>query len=304
MKTSRLFLVATLALAVLGCQKKEEAAPEMAQDRSERSMAEPAPAAPSAMPSLSAESAPQRQFVRSAELRFRCRSVVQATASIERIVAANGGYVESNDLRSSVAETRERPYGMDSVLEIQRVEIWNAMTLRVPNDRLDTVLAAIEPLVAFLDQRTIRAQDVGRELRRAERERLRMERAGERLRALEQNPAKVRDLAHVEEQAQQREDRAVGAMDRSDELKEQVALSSVQVSLYQHRESRVDTLQRPLEEVWKEPFSSRFVRAFLEGWSGFLGLVLWLLSNWLVLAILAGIVALVVRLRRAERDAS
>lgn len=294
---SSLIAVVCLSLVFLGCQKKEEAAPML--DQASMPMSE-APISSEAARNSMAEarpSAPEGQFVRSADLRFRTRSVAQATDRIERIVAANGGYVELNELRSAISETRERPFGNDSVLVLQRVDVWNTMQLRVPNDRLDTVLASIVPLIAFLDHRVIRAQDVGRELRRAERERRRMERASERLQDLAQHGGRVRDLAQIEDQTAQREGRADEALDRTEDLRGQVALSSVQLSIYQHREPRSDTLQRPLHETWREPFWKRVGRAVLDGWLSLQGFLVWLLSMWFWVLIVAGVVAYFVRKR-------
>jgi len=297
-----LFVVACASLVFLGCQKKEEPAPAMDQASYSEAMPPPPPEAPKSVMAESRPATQEGQFVRSADLRFRCKSVSQATDRIARIVAANGSYVELDELRSSISETREMPFGTDSVLELQRVDVWNTLQLRVPNDRLDTVLAGIAPLIVFLDHRIVRAQDVGRELRRAERERRRMERASARLQDLAQQGGRVRDLAQIEDQASQREGRADDALDRSEDLREQVALSAIQISIYQHREPRSDTLQRPLDETWREPFAKRIGRAFLEGWWSLQGFVLWGLSNWFWLMVAVG--AAVYFLRRRSGGSS
>ncbi len=299
MKARSSLLAACIGLAFFGCQKKSEEAPAMADEPSYYA----APSAPTESDVSSSKSVgaaadasraptPVRQFVRSADLRFRCRSVAQTTSTIERIVAFNGGFVELNDLRSRIEESRVRPFGEDSLLAIRRVEIWNTMVLRVPNDRLDTVLAQMAPLVAFLDHRTIRAQNVTQELRRAERDKRRMERASERMQNLVQNPGKVKDLAQVDDLALDRQTRADAALDRTEGLHEQVELSSVQLALYQHPEPLTDTLQRPLAETWREPFWKQAARGFTEGWEAGLDFALWWISHWvLVVVLIAGFAA-------------
>ena len=81
---------------------------------------------PSAAPSPAVA---DRKFVRSAEMRFRCRSVVQTTTAIERIVADAGGYVARNDLQVRMAEAHEEPHGDDSLIRIERVDIVNDLQL-------------------------------------------------------------------------------------------------------------------------------------------------------------------------------
>lgn len=308
MKIAPAWFLTALGFVLVGCNEAPKA--EAMADSAPSEMAKeaypassPSAMAPQASVVVSAKvEAGPRAFVRSADLRFRCRSVMQATDRIERIVADNGGYVELNDLRSQIRDRREKLFGNDSVVAILSVDVWNHMQLRVPNDRLDTVLAAIAPLVAFLDHRTIRAQNVGLELRRADREKKRMEKASARVQNLTENPGKVRDLAELEQEALRREERADAAVDRSEGLREQVELSSVQIALYQHAETRMDTLQRPMEETWQEPFSKHVSRALLAGWTSFLGLVLWVVAHWLQWGILTAAVLVFLRWRRTKKS--
>jgi hypothetical protein len=304
-----LFALASF-LVLVACQKKEEEAPPLFEPSREASapmsyeagMGSADRMVASVAPGSSTEaSAPQRQFVRSADLRFRTRSVESATRSIQAIVARHGGFVELDDLRSTVREERTRSYGSDSLLAIYRVDVTNTLSLRVPNDRLDTVLALVSPLVAFLDHRTVRAQDVGMELRRAERERQRMERAQRRvLDLIDESTGKLKDKTTADEQAQQREDRAAAAADQRDNLLAQVELSSIQIALYQHPETRQDTLERPLHEIWREPYSKRLARSLGEGWDSFVSFVLWVLSNWFWWTLFVGALVLFLRRRRTR----
>lgn len=294
-----------VSFAVLGCQKKEEAAPMVESGYADAVSSAPQEAAPPAPPvGMSAAPSPvvaDRKFVRSAEMRFRCRSVVQTTTAIERIVADAGGYVARNDLQVRMAEAHEESHGDDSLIRIERVDIVNDLQLQVPNDRLDTVLAHLAPLVAALDRRVVTAQDVGQELRRADRERRRQERASQRMENLvDERTGKIRDLSSVLDNANDRADRADAALSREEDLLGQVALSAVAVSIYQHPETRMDTLAQPLYQIWRESLGSRFGAAAREGWDGFVGFVLWFVSHWTVLLVLGGMVYGIVRLRRAR----
>lgn len=309
LRPAALFAFAALSLAACNEAPRSEAPPDYAarQEMAKEDVQGPSPVAmaPQASVVVAAKvEAGPRSFVRSADLRFRCRSVMQATDRIERIVADNGGYVELNDLRSQIRDRRERLFGADSVVAILDVDVWNHMQLRVPNDRLDTVLAAIAPLVAFLDHRTIRAQDVGLELRRADREKKRLAKASTRAQNLADHPGKAQEPADLEEEALRRQERADAAADRSEGLRESVELSSVELSLYQHPETRTDTLQRPMEETWREPFSKHLSRALSAGWSGFLGLVLWVVSHWFQIAVMTLAVWAFLRWRKRRKSAA
>lgn len=230
---------------------------------------------------------PGSAFVRSAQLEFRCKSVEQATAAIEGIVAENGGFVALSRLTSKRDQWHDLPYGDDSVLQVLRVSVENTMQLRVPNERLDTVLARIQPLIVFLDSRTVRADDVKRELHRSQEEFRRLDLAAQRLQALaREKSGSIQALAKVDDQAVQRQQQAAAAAAHAEGLQDQVELSSIQVALYQHQETRVDTLARSLEQIWREPLWRRTVRSLDQGWEGAVGVGLWFLAHWIHLLLL------------------
>jgi len=305
------------AVALLGCDNKSKSAPEsVAPDRMSST---PAPLSP---PTLAPEATgsegragfgavmggvkkthtptePGSAFVRSAQLEFRCKSVLQATAAIEGIVAENGGFVAMSSLTSKRDQWHDLPYGGDSVLEVQRISVENTMALRVPNDRLDTVLASIQPLIVFLNSRTVRADDVKLELHRAQEESHRLDLAAQRLHALTRDQSgHVQDLARVDEQSLQHQQQSAAAAAHAEGLQEQVELSSIQLALYQHQETRVDTLARPLEQIWREPLGRRTIRSLDQGWKAAVEVGLWLVANWILLLLLGLVGFLLYRRQR------
>jgi len=128
-----------------------------------------------------------------------------------------------------------------------------------------------------------------------------MDRAARRLEAMsQQNPGRIRDLEQVDEQALEREERAENSAAQADALLAQVQLSTIQLAIYQHDETRLDTLKRPLHEIWVEPVWRRFARAFSEGWEGILDVALWFASHWITVLVLA-LVAVFLRRRMSSK---
>jgi hypothetical protein len=309
-----ILLAIFVAAILLGCDNKPKSDPESAApDRmgsTPVSLPSPAPEAPGSgdrasfseigsAKKVKRPGEPGSEFVRSAQLEFRCKSVVQATAAIEGIVAENGGFVALSSLTSRRDQWHDLPYGGDSVLEVQRISVENTMQLRVPNDRLDTVLANIQPLIVFLNSRTVRADDVKLELHRAQEESRRLDLAAQRLQALARDKSgHVQELARVDEQALQRQQQAAAAAAHAEGLQEQVELSAIQVALYQHLETRVDTLARPLEQIWREPIWRRFGRSLGQGAEAGLEVALWLVAHWILLFLLGMVGFLLYRRQR------
>ncbi len=101
-----------------------------------------------------------RKIIRTADLRFRVNNTEKATYNVENMVKHFDGFVTETHLNSRIAEQTQTPISTDSVMEITKYEIENAMTLRVKNSQLDTVLAEISRIYAFLDHRNVKSSDV------------------------------------------------------------------------------------------------------------------------------------------------
>jgi hypothetical protein len=93
-------LIIFLIASVLSCSRKSEEA-----EGSEPSSMD-IDTSPSAMISSSAavenNKDTTRKFIRTAELKFKVKSVVEATNDIERIIGSYGGFVTYTELKSSV----------------------------------------------------------------------------------------------------------------------------------------------------------------------------------------------------------
>lgn len=101
-----------------------------------------------------------RRFVRTADLKFKVKSVVNSTYDIENITARQGGFVTFTNLKSEIESRSSFPISADSTLEAVYYTVTNAITIRVPNIKLDTVLREISKNIVYLDHRVIKADDV------------------------------------------------------------------------------------------------------------------------------------------------
>jgi hypothetical protein len=101
-----------------------------------------------------------RKFIRTADIKFRVKNVAQSTYAIENATNKFGGFVTYTNLQSTISEKFETKVSQDSTLETIRFTVENAITIRVPNTRLDTVIKTIAKQINFLDYRIIKADDV------------------------------------------------------------------------------------------------------------------------------------------------
>src|SRR5688572_25152250 len=101
-----------------------------------------------------------RKFVKTADMKFRVKSVIRSTYDIEDITHRFGGFVANTRLESKVDNVIPTPVSKDSTLETTYYTVVNTMLLRIPEAKMDSALREISPLVDYMDYRVIDVNDV------------------------------------------------------------------------------------------------------------------------------------------------
>jgi hypothetical protein len=110
----------------------------------------------------------ERKFIRKAELNFKVKNVQEASNVVEDLVEKYKGFVIKSQLSTNVLNTNEVEISEDSVLLNKSYNISNEITLRIPNEYFEKVQRDIQPLMTFLDNRTVSAEDVSLNLMASE----------------------------------------------------------------------------------------------------------------------------------------
>lgn len=165
------------------------------------------------------------------------KNVAKSTYAIENIVAKNDGFVTFTDLKSTISEKSETKISQDSTLETTRFTVDNTITLRVPNTQLDTVLKSMVNQVAFLDSRSIKADDVALRLLSNKMAQKRLASHQKRLeKGIDTKGKKLNDITNAEDKVIGRETESNETVIQNLSLEDQVNYSTVRLYLYQ-RES-------------------------------------------------------------------
>jgi hypothetical protein len=156
-------LVATLmvALTLTNCSSNKAESSADFVEADSASVAMPADAGVSLKPE-------ERKFIRKAELNFKVKNVQASTNVIEDLVEKYKGFVIKAQLTTNILNTNEVEISEDSVLLNKSYNISNEITLRIPNEYFEKVQRDIQPLMTFLDNRTISAEDVSLDLMASE----------------------------------------------------------------------------------------------------------------------------------------
>ena len=316
-RTAVLACAWTLVLA--GCSRKESAADSEAMDvphaelskrEAGNASAPPAPAKSLSPPDMQTQlqsaantQDPQgRRFIRTASVAFGVRDVYRNALSIEDLVAKFGGFVERNDIRSEINDTRTHT-GRDGMrVELSTYTLQGSLTVRVPSERTQEFLRALADQVEFLDSRNFEATDAQFDLLRQQLAFARHQDAQAALAQVASAPEKTGERADAlgaRADAQAQRDEATVARA---ELEDRIAFARIGLALHQPPQLR--RTERPdLEVAMRREgpgFFARLGDALARG--GRLGLdlivgIAYLWPLWLIVAL----AVFAVRIRRRSR---
>ena len=211
---------------------------------------------------------PQRKFIRTADLKFKVKNTTKSTDAIENAARRYGGFVASSELESTVNESLSTKISQDSTLETTKYTVENNITLRVPNNQFDTVVKTIAKEIAFLDSRTIKADDVALQLlsnemaqRRSSIHQKRLEKAidtkGKKLNQIMDSEDKV-DTAGAENDAKKIENLS---------LQDQVNFSTITLKIYQRETIKQEVVANEKDAHSYQPqLGLQLLDAIKSGW--------------------------------------
>ncbi|AFD05528.1 hypothetical protein Solca_0388 [Solitalea canadensis DSM 3403] len=272
----QLVLISVLTLAITSCGQNHKAEME--------SMA----SADTAMISSSAAETGNdngRKFIRTSELKFKVKSVADATFKIEDIARKEGGFVTLSNLTSSVDNVVTTKVSADSSVETKYYTVSNSIILRVPNYKLDTTLKQIAKLVDFLDYRVIKADDVGLQLLSNNMAQKRIAKNEQRLTdAIDQKGRKLNDVTNAEESLLDKNEQSDATKLSSLNLNDQINFSTVSLSVYQRETTKSELIVNNVNlKEYQQGFLSSAYESFLTGFEILSSIVLALIKLWSVI---------------------
>jgi len=229
MQTVRIFIAFVFGLLFFGCGQSGEGKLELNQeaDTTVNTVISSSAAVENSKDS-------SRKFIRTADLKFKVKSVVQSTYDIESITARQGGFVTFTNLTSEIANVTNIPVSADSSLETTFYTVTNSITLRVPNTKLDTTLKEIAGNIDYLDFRIIKADDVALQILSNSMTQDRSAKNEARLtNAIDNRGKKLNETTLAEEILLSKQEEADLAKISNLSLTDQIKFSTVNILIYQ-----------------------------------------------------------------------
>ncbi len=241
-----------------------------------------------------------RKMIKTADLRFRVKSVLNATYEVEDITKKFGGFVTHTHLDSKIDNMTVVPVSPDSSLETVYFTVTNSMTIRVPENKLDSTLRAFTPLVEYLDHRTIDVKDITLELLAKQLERNRIKIYEDRMKKnIDTKGKDLGQIGNAEDMLLNRQAEADNARIESLRLKDQMEYSTITLFIYQRQEMKRELIFNNKNIEGYEPgFGYKLKHSLNSGLKGVKSIILLMVTCWPLLllgAIAFGVVKLVQR---------
>ncbi len=226
----------------------------------------PPPQQPQAQPVKPDEKPIPRQIIKTANYRIQVKNVDESSRRANQLAEKHGGYVSESALTNS------------------NYQITNTITIRVPAVRFDSLLNDLGGEAIFTQYKRISSQDVTEEYVDITTRLKTKKEVRDRYVDILRNKAKtVADVLQAEEQIRIIQEEIEAKEGRLRYLKDQVAMSTVHLELYQEIE------YKPEPDVYRRSFWSKLISGLGNGWELLQGIVIFLVNIWPIL-ILGGLV--------------
>ena len=232
-----------------------------------------------------------RKFIRTADMKFKVKNVIQATYDIENITTRQGGFVTYTNLTSDIDYVTTTSISADSSLETSYYTVSNSIILRIPNTNLDTTLKELSRNINFLDYRIIKTDDVALQIlsnnltqERSRKNELRL------INAIDNNKKALNETTHAEEVLSKKQEQADDAKVSNLSLKDQINFSTVNLDIYQRQTIKRELISNDKNiQEYQPPFGAKILDALQSGWAFLEALLIFLVKIWgpILLAIIA-----------------
>jgi cbb3-type cytochrome oxidase subunit 3 len=222
------------------------------------------------------------RFIRTADLKFKVKSVIKATYAIEDLTNRLGGFVTYTNLSSTIDNVSTTAISADSSLESTHYTVSNSITIRIPNTKLDTTLKEISKNIDYLDYRVIKADDVALQILSNNLTQKRSARNEQRLtNAIDNRGKKLYETANAEEVLLRKQQQADEAKIANLALTDQINFSTINLNIYQRQTTKRELISNDKNiDAYEPGFGSKLLEALKFGWDILEALLVFLTQLW------------------------
>jgi hypothetical protein len=223
-----------------------------------------------------------RRFIRTAELKFKVKSVIKSTYDIENITNRQGGFVTHTNLTSDINNVSTIAVSADSTLETTYYTVTNSIKIRVPNTKLDTTLREISKNIDYLDYRIIKAEDVALQILSNNLTQKRSTKNQERLtNAIDKKGKKLNETTNAEELLLDKQEQSDNAKISNLSLTDQIKFSTINISIYQRQTFKRELIFNDKNvDAYEPSFGNKVLESLKFGWDILEAFLVFLTKLW------------------------
>lgn len=223
-----------------------------------------------------------RKFIRTAEMKFKVKSVIKSTYSIEELTNRQNGFVTYTNLTSDINYVSTTPISADSSLETTYFTVKNDITLRIPNTKLDTTLKEISKNIDFLDYRIIKAEDVALQILANNLTQNRSIKNEERLtNAIDNKGKKLKEMTIAEEILLSKQEQSDNAKISNLSLSDQINFSTITLYIYQRQTITRELISNDKNiDAFEPSFGHKLLESVKFGWNILEAFIVFLVKLW------------------------
>jgi Domain of unknown function (DUF4349) len=228
-----------------------------------------------------------KKFIRTADSKFSVKDVKRTTQKIQDLTGKYGGYVTNMSLRSETTNTKTVPISADSLAEITTFSVHNDLTIRVPNQQLDSLLRDVFQLVEYWDSCEIKADEVTLSLLSTSLKIKRLDSFSERNKNnIDKKKGTISDASLAEEAILQNQNQADDYLIEQQSIEDQINFSTINLHIYQAPDSRKTIITNPESiEAYRPNLFIRLFDSVKDGWIVLEELLVFLFKFWVLFVV-------------------
>ena len=220
-----------------------------------------------------------RKIIRTAQVKTKVEQTEKATYQIEQMARKWRGFVTANNLENRLKKQEEVLISTDSLRQIRHSEAVNTMSVRVPNQNLDTFLLEMSQIYKHLDYRHVNSKDLTAEFLTNQLKAEMRKQSSQRIAtATDERGKRLDDIVNAEQTRVQMSDEAIEKKVQNVETDYDIAYSVVTIEIYQDAVVSKNIIANVSPTT--ASFGFRCQTAFTNGWAILLDIFVGILNLW------------------------
>ncbi|WP_426584300.1 DUF4349 domain-containing protein [Mucilaginibacter sp. R-33] len=223
---------------------------------------------------------PTTKLVKTADMRFKVKSVQQTGDAIAALTARDGGMVMHHQMQANVESSQDIRVSDDSIKRVSALSTSADMTVKVPSEKLEGYMTEVAHMGMYV---TLRRMDIEDRTLDYLSEKLKLKNRQDMVNQQKKGKVVIKNPVNVMLLKDDMVDQQIGNMRTDDAVK----YSVLSLSFYQSNIINQEMIANDDPSAYQLPFFNRLMIALSNGWHLFVELLLGLANIWVFIVLSA-----------------